>query len=178
MKPVNLLVDGHPVVALFFGTERAPFVVKNPGGGYPQFVVPWREGTLLRAAKRDELLRILSPLQRMPDIEVVGAALEMGVPDRTRSQIWGIALKVFVTPKDSHQIVIPFYRCKGELMFPNQNFKHPFSKIAIQSHSRNSETIHATETEAVITSPGMLMLTAEIALPNRGEARWGRPCHI
>lgn len=33
-------------------------------GSYPEFVVPWREGTALRAARRDELLRILIPIRR------------------------------------------------------------------------------------------------------------------
>jgi len=55
-----------PIVALFFETAPgAPFVVTSSQGGYPDFVVPWREGTRLRAARREDLLRILVPIRRM-----------------------------------------------------------------------------------------------------------------
>ena len=54
------------MVALYFETHQgAPFVVKGTKGSYPEFVVPWREGTALRAARRDELLRILVPIRRL-----------------------------------------------------------------------------------------------------------------
>ena len=54
------------VVALYFETEQgAPFVVEYTRGTYPQFVVPWREGTALRAATRADLLRILVPIRRL-----------------------------------------------------------------------------------------------------------------
>jgi hypothetical protein len=62
----NVRSGGGTVVALYFETHQgAPFVVKNPGGGYPQFVVPWREGTSKRAASRYDLLRILIPIRRL-----------------------------------------------------------------------------------------------------------------
>jgi hypothetical protein len=174
MTPKNFSVDGLSVVALLFEPEgRAPFVVKNEKGGYPEFSVPWRGETRFRAAKRDELLRILSPLQRVPNLEVVGAALVCGVHSETRRQIWCIALKVFVMLRDAQQIIIPFHRCKGELTFPNQNFKHLFTEIKIKPYSRNAETITATDTEAIIKAPGMFLLSAEIALPDRGHKPGG-----
>ncbi len=40
-------------------------MVKNATGGYPQLVVPWREGARKRAANRYELLRILVPIRRL-----------------------------------------------------------------------------------------------------------------
>lgn len=65
---VNIELEQGIVVALCFETAReAPYVIKNskPGGGYPQFIVPWREGTRLRAASREDLLRILLPIRRL-----------------------------------------------------------------------------------------------------------------
>jgi hypothetical protein len=62
---VNLGIAGSVVVALYFETDReAPYVIKSSKGGFPDFIVPWREGTRLRAARRDELLRILVPIRR------------------------------------------------------------------------------------------------------------------
>jgi hypothetical protein len=43
--------------------QAPPYVVTSAQGGYPQFVVPWREGTGLRAARREDLLRILVPIR-------------------------------------------------------------------------------------------------------------------
>lgn len=62
---VNVRSGEETIVALYFETHQgAPFVVKNATGGYPQFVVPWREGARKRAANRYELLRILVPIRR------------------------------------------------------------------------------------------------------------------
>lgn len=62
----NVRSGGDTVVALYFETHQgAPFVVKNSTGGYPEFVVPWREGTRKRAARRNDLLRILVPVRRL-----------------------------------------------------------------------------------------------------------------
>lgn len=62
---VNVRIDSSTVVALYFDTQReAPYIIKSSKGGYPDFIVPWREGTRLRAARRDELLSILIPIRR------------------------------------------------------------------------------------------------------------------
>ena len=61
----NFRMEGNTVVTLYFETHQgAPFVVKGTKGSYPEFVVPWREGTSLRAARRDDLLKILVPIRR------------------------------------------------------------------------------------------------------------------
>ena len=67
---VNMLIENKVVVALYFDTEHAaPYVVKcQTGGSYPEHVVPWREGTRLRAARRHELLRILLPKRNLADL--------------------------------------------------------------------------------------------------------------
>lgn len=66
LNDVNFKVNGNAIVALYFDTEiEAPFVVKNPKGGFPEHIVPWREGTDLRAAKRENLLKILIPKKQI-----------------------------------------------------------------------------------------------------------------
>lgn len=63
---VNIRIANSTIIALYFDTEReAPYVVTNPKGGFPEFILPWREGTRMRAAKRDEILRILIPIRRL-----------------------------------------------------------------------------------------------------------------
>jgi hypothetical protein len=55
------------LVGLLFDTSRRPYVVKNPvfgkrGGGPASLEVPWRSGTAVRSAKREDLIRLLAPL--------------------------------------------------------------------------------------------------------------------
>jgi hypothetical protein len=80
----NVRIGSDTVVALYFETEQgAPFVVEYKRGGYPQFVVPWREGTALRAATRADLLRILVPIRRLSgliDELEVNLAVAQGTP--------------------------------------------------------------------------------------------------
>jgi len=65
----NVRIDGNTVVALYFETHQgSPFVVIGTKGSYPEFVVPWREGTALRAARRDDLLKILVPIRRLSSL--------------------------------------------------------------------------------------------------------------
>ena len=61
----NVRFGSDTVVALYFETHQgAPFVVKNAKGGYPELIVPWREGTAKRGARRAELLTVLVPIRR------------------------------------------------------------------------------------------------------------------
>lgn len=64
------------VLALFFATDRAPYLWKT--GGSPELEVPWRDGTRTRPACRSELLRLLRPQASAPDVEVIRARLTFG----------------------------------------------------------------------------------------------------
>jgi hypothetical protein len=68
---VNIIIQDKSVVALLFDTEQgAPYVVRRgSGGSYPEYVVPWREGTAKRTARRHELLRILVSKRGLADLK-------------------------------------------------------------------------------------------------------------
>lgn len=69
LSDVNIKINGNTIVALYFDTAiEAPFVVKNSKGGFPEYIVPWREGTDLRAAKRENLLRLLIPIKLLSSV--------------------------------------------------------------------------------------------------------------
>lgn len=124
MIPLNIPVDGKTVVALFFETDRAPFVVKNPvygskGAGAVELEVPWRENTSIRSARRSDLIRLLAPLERLPEIEIIDCDFTATIkgedsfgnyiPDALE-----LSIKLYVVPKNNNRIVIPFHRCKVE----------------------------------------------------------------
>ena len=91
---VNFRIDDNTVVALFFETKfEAPYVVKSTksDGGYPEFIVPWREGTRLRAATRIDLLRILIPIHRLTSLidEIEFNIVVAEAPKKGDSDAWG-----------------------------------------------------------------------------------------
>jgi hypothetical protein len=170
MKSDNFTIDGSTVVALLFGSERAPFVVKNAGGGYPELSVPLREGTRVRTARRDELLRLLSPLQRLPVFEPLGVSVEVNQAENRRL-CWTVAMKVYATTMEGNRVVIPFHRCRGELSFVSHpNFKYVFTKIQMSPFSQQSATIVFSGTEVVLNGPGMLNINGEFTID---DPHWG-----
>jgi hypothetical protein len=69
----------HTCFALAFDSEEAPFLIRNPSKGTQsteviEFEVPWREGTLVRSARRGELLSILYRRGPLPDFELLSAS--------------------------------------------------------------------------------------------------------
>ena len=69
---LNLVVPagGETLTGLLFDTARRPYVVKNsahgkPEGGPVTLEVPWRDGTRVRSARREDLIRLLAPLQTL-----------------------------------------------------------------------------------------------------------------
>ena len=117
------------VIALFVDTSRVPYIIRNPNFGSPhggaiQFEVPWREGTSVRSARREDLLRILVPVQKLPILEVLSASVtlasEKGVTAAYQNQVpavrhqphlyWEIALAVYMTPLTNDRVVFPVHR--------------------------------------------------------------------
>ena len=77
---VQIDFNGNSCVALAFDTTLAPYVVKNPFYGQSgvniSYETPWREGTAVRSARRNDLLLMLSDRAELPDIEVIKGAVQ------------------------------------------------------------------------------------------------------
>lgn len=121
----------HLVLCLLFKTDRPPYLVKNAKGGEIQREVPWRDGTTVRTAKREELLRILAPVVAQPQTETVSAYIRP--TDRFGTQFMG-GIRVFVTIPEDTSITIPLHRCEGGLMHNGHEVMHFSSIRGINSH--------------------------------------------
>lgn len=101
------------VMALYFETSRAPFVVKNPlhnsEKGPIEYEVPWRDGTRTRTARHEDLVRILVPVARVPEIEVREARVEFG---KTSSGFWNAKYAIGIFAVVRSPIVIAAHRCE------------------------------------------------------------------
>lgn len=93
--------SGQTIVAIAFETNRAPFVVKNPHFGSRandpiSLEVPWRDGTRVRSATRQELILILADTGSLP---VLLSELEwnMDIATRSGSNSWQYRVTEFET---------------------------------------------------------------------------------
>jgi hypothetical protein len=101
-------LDGDTtIVAMLFETDRAPYVVKNSDGGAITYEVAWRDGERTRSAHRSELLKILSPLQRVPKVEITDGKLQVNVEDGGRRTRFKLDLDLYVIPLDDRGVYLP-----------------------------------------------------------------------
>jgi hypothetical protein len=184
MTDLILHVGGKTVCALMFSTVRAPYLVKNPQfgaapGGSIAFEVPWREGTRVRSANRNDLLRILTSAATLPEVEILdGSLVGVSERDRTTKNVIGInvhlSARLYLTPSGDEPVVIPFHRCRcivegaeGEPLF--DDFKvtmhRPSSFMGREGSRVDSATMERTSSELIAHGPGRCSLEATASLP-------------
>jgi hypothetical protein len=179
LTEISVQVDDKNLWALAFDTSRAPFVVKNPtfgkdGGGSISREVPWREGTSVRSATRSDLIRLLTPVSHVPDIEILDGAGTLSKdnsypnsPERVNLRFY---FSLYVTPKGAHPTVIPFHRCSCR--FAHNERELTQFQISINAPSRygpggfqpDTLSIERSGDEVAIHGPGKCVLVAELPL--------------
>src|SRR5262249_34476070 len=120
-------------------TDRSPYVVKNAlhgqaGGasGPISLEVPWRHGTKVRSATRADLLRLMIPITKMPDVEWLDANLSVGevLPQEGGARLpWHLNVHAYVAPQSGYETVIAAHRCRIwmeiEHEIPRTDFQSP-----------------------------------------------------
>jgi hypothetical protein len=188
ISSLNIPVDEKTVVALVFETDRAPFVVKNQAFGSVKGVVvelevPWRENTAIRSARRSDLIRLLAPLELLPEIEILGdieltatIAGEDSVGNYHSDEL-RLNSELYIIPKSRERVIIPFHRCRVEFEIPGiPTFKsNPISlnpalgDYGFAGGKPGSLTIKSTRHEIIIDGPGKLSLEATAQRPSLTE---------
>lgn len=186
MISLNIPINGLTVVALLFETDRAPFVVKNlkygsTGGGNVELEVPWREGTTIKTARRSDLIRLLAPIERSPEVEVINLSIEgiIGGEDRYgnhQPDDLRLSGELYVIPKNRDSIIIPFHRCQIEFKFPNIPTFEAHSIVLepdgcrthrlISGYESASYTAQSTPNEILINNAGKILLKASGKRPS------------
>jgi hypothetical protein len=162
-------VDGLAVAALQFDSDAAPFVVRT-GQSKPDFEVPWREGTSLRSARRGDLLRLLVPLSRRPDIEVLAAGIELLYKgsERTDERLGGTynitsTLRLYITPRSAERVVIPFHRCSMRSRIADAG---PWRDLRPWGSTESGASIKSTRHDIVVDGPGAFFVQGVLAVEN------------
>jgi len=181
LTDVIVPVKTGAVVALLFETDRSPFVVRNPvfgqqGGGPVQFEVPWRENTSTRTATRSELIKLLSPLQKLPDFAILSATLnaeesEFKQIDNSKQLRWSLETEIYVVPRAESRVVIPYHKLSTSFEIGEGPIKTtPMgTSIVLSRETRmlgiDTGFIRTTESELIIDGPGKIRLNASAVTP-------------
>jgi hypothetical protein len=184
LRDVNVTVGSGTVVALYFETERAPYVFRKSAEAAE---VLWREGTRLRFASRTELLKLLIPFQSLPDIELLTAEVCVstlrGVDAPKTEHTVSLHATVYVTPVTSGTLVFPFHRCLATIEIAGAEFDlsdftlgpqqilHDYDGVSLRSASR---TVAATPTEALLSGPGLAVVSADATINVKAAASLSR----
>lgn len=154
------------VVALLFGTDGAPYVVKHGD----RLEVPWRGSTQTRSAHRHELLRILSPLTRVPDVELLGARLVQYTTPSTIAPIgFRLVLSLYLAPADERRVVMPFHRMNGVILTNRNEALVELDAFGVDlkygygwtpGEDVDGPHVKSTEDEVIVTGPCRLRLLA------------------
>lgn len=175
--------DDRTVVALLFETDRPPYVVKNPAFGVTQGVVisrevPWREGTSVRTARREDMFRILVPQATLPECELRRVASKGGGHGQHPPPNDALALFWFYFVSSSPQrLFIPYHRCSARIRSPDRewvalgslHFEEDIGELSHVGGARGSHSISAIDTELIVAGAGGAVLIGTYPLLVRRE---------
>ncbi len=172
---INVPWKGISVVAVLFDTTRGPYLVKNPQPGQIQFEVPWREGNRTQTARRRDLLRLLVPLQKMPELELISASLT--ARRRVDGQIgdWAIrfdlSLGLYILTRDNSRISVPGHRSTFTIDLVNDADRIYQRRLEFPSNYTTGGT-----DQLVVNGPGYFgchceLLTGEVSVSEGSVVR-------
>lgn len=191
---INVPTGDGTVVSLVFATDRAPYVTRNPeygseGGGPVELEVPWREGNSTRSARRRDLIRILEPIRRLPELEVLHAHLEFETaenPSGGKFVRGDCSVRLYVIPATEERVTFPRHRCSVELSMPPSDEGQDAGLLGIRPPKKpkrqpeqtqllslskskrpemvvDSHTVHSSSSEIILTGPGQINVRAQFA---------------
>lgn len=157
---VAVPVQGRTLVALLFASDRAPYLVKSTVSGTPILEVPWREAAATRSAHRSELLSLLTPFLRAPDVETLWARVIVrpAGPTGPPGWVWKLEARLYVVPRAAERLVFPFHRCSATVAQGGTEMRLG----PVRGEITGSQTIRAGPTEAIVDGPGLIQMLAEI----------------
>jgi hypothetical protein len=175
IKDIIVPYNSQKIVALLIKTDRFPYVVKNPlfgtaGQGPIQYEIPWRENASTRTAKREDVIRLISPIIRSPQIELMDSKLicERKIKSKEIDHTffsWLLQIEIYIIPVTDVAIIIPFHKCSA--IIRNASFDELiFNEVALRPpasfafHAKGSIYIEDSQSEILIQGPGKVKVYA------------------
>lgn len=164
---LNVPTDSGVLVALLMDTARSPFVVKSPAGGPASREVPWRKATALQSATRGQLIDMLVPISRRPQIRVTGGRLR--AEDEGQTRRWVATLELFIVPLTVERVVLPWREGRYSLEVEGRQATPLPGNTEITARSVDHALTRSTPGLAIVDGPGYLRLTAHFLERYKGE---------
>lgn len=161
--------DGEHVVAVAISSDRAPYVVKT-GSANPSLEVPMREGTGTRSARRDELLRLLIPTVRLPEVVVLDVSLRgefysQGGRAGTQTLSCTGQLRIYVEHNGNGLVTLPAHGMRGRVTIQERVFdlsiEPPMESVSIPTGTKTIGVQRPSD-GASLTRPGAVPLQLEV----------------
>lgn len=149
-------------VALHIETERAPFVVRS-GPRSKKLEVPWWDPStnLLRPAGRIELVKLLTPLQEVPQLEILEADLTFYKnPHSAYSKTayrWTLDGALYFVPQGDDRVIVPLHRCRADLTDHESHFSTPATDLNF-TQDKNSPSVRLTESAILVEGIGRIFI--------------------
>jgi len=182
IRDVLVPIGEKVVVVLVFSSSRAPYVVKNPqrnqpGAGPVELEVPWREGTKTRSARREDLIRMLVPIAKAPEIEFVNGTVAPAlapIDPVTKLHLAHFEMRIYVTPRGEQQLVLPYHRRATSICFSDDPTATELDSLRVTTDDDIERAMFAglrsqqmppdhrgmirhTARETVVIGPGMIV---------------------
>lgn len=119
LTDARFLHKDSPATALLLDTRQRPYVVRvpchKPNAGTARLEVPWREGTAIRSARREDLVRMLLPAARIPRFELIEGQLSFGLWSTSpeNNVYCNGELRLYILADDRVQTILPIHRMKA-----------------------------------------------------------------
>lgn len=190
MRQIIVSVEvGIAVLGLFFDSDRAPFVVTTDRKGNAEREIPWRSGTRTRSIHRHELLKLLTPLVPLPQVELIWASVhasrnarippapDMNRPGSEPAIHAQVACGVFV--EVSRPTTFPAHRQGAILALDGQQHSLRMTPPARGGNNDTEHTVVASAHGIRVEHPGAMQLESFLTFRSDigrvSQWLWGLP---
>lgn len=153
LKSINIPYQNKTIYAILFETNRAPYLITNPKGGKIEYEVPWRELNSIRTARRHDLLKILVPKSKLPNIEILG--IRPRNVKHPKADTFSCRFNLYITPQEGNPVVFPLHKCSTHYKY-NEDQNWYAGEISYSPpDNQNTGFVDYTEpTEITVSNPG------------------------
>jgi hypothetical protein len=174
---LNIPAEGKTVAGLYFETDRAPYVVKVQEGKGVQREVPWRIATGVESVTRSQLLRLLAPLEKRLEVELLAGhiRIDRAVPvqhkteggDEFVDRYWKFNL--FVGQPMERLTIIHRFRSRLRIRFGN----HDFGTFRDLGFNSADPSVHITSSVVSIRGPALIHIenSVTVQMPSLGSIK-------
>ena len=152
-------------------------------GGQPSFDVPWFDTSdgAVRSAGRQELVKLLAPLQDLPTFTVLEAELTFyhnphAAPGGKLLYRWTLDGSLYAAPAGDARVVVPLHRCHFGIASAGDRFVSEGTDLSLTA-DKTSTGVRVTESAALIEGLGRMFVYGCGSTGQR-EIAWQEPMSV